>query len=493
MSYIFAKQVGNRIFHRYIDTDGLIQNEVVKSFPIELYIQSNKRIDSNGLMGENLSKIEFDDIADASGFYREYKDIQEIYGQNNFLYQFLSKRYPDNIQFDIHKIPIMIIDLECAYDDSGFPHASKAKQEILTIACKVIGASDDNYHFVVFGSKPFTGSDDIEYVQCRDEKDLLIKFQEYWIKINPAIVTGWNVKTFDMPYIINRCDNIMNEGFSNKFSCFSKNLTKCISHQEVGDKDVSVEIVGVTVLDYLDLYKKFSTENLESYRLEIVAQHELNEGKIDHEEYDGLMGLYNDNYDLFVSYNKKDIELIERFEKKLNYIFLALTLAYLGKVCFDDIFGQVRFWDMYIYNELQKKNIQIPPIKQKGHDNIVGGFVKEPIPALYEWIVTMDLTSLYPSIIRTFNLSPETLVKPWEHSVNDIEAYIDMTRDLSFAKEQNVAVLGNGSTYSREKMGIFNELVSDMFAKRKDYKKKAGIAFKELEEIKLEMKKRGIQ
>lgn len=487
--YIYAEQVGNRIFHRYVDDQGKIKNEVVKSFPIELYVKTNRdKVDATGLMGEKLGKVEFEDIVEASGFVREYKDAQEIYGQTFFLYQFLSKTYPGTIEFDITQIPIMFLDLECAYDESGFPHPSRASQEILSIACKVNG----DHPYVVFGSKPCNVSG-IEYVECRDEEDLLRQFQQYWIKVNPAIVSGYNCIQFDLPYIINRSTNVMGEDFTKKYSCFHKNLDKCIQHYEINEKNSGVKVVGTTAIDFMELYKQFSSgPKLESYRLEVVAQQELGAGKVDYSEYDGLMGLYRDNYDLFITYNKMDTELVELMEKKLNFIFLALTMGYLGKVRFDDIYSQVRFWDTYIYNGLQSKNIQIPPTKHKPHQDIVGAFVKESVPGLYEWVVTMDLVSLYPSIIRTFNLSPETLVSEWSNDVSEVDEYIRMEKDLSFAKKKNVTVLANGSTYTREKQGIFTELVTDMFKKRKDYQGKKKAALRELETIDAEIANKGM-
>lgn len=488
MFYTYAEQIGNRIFHRYIDSNGKSKSEIVKSFPIELYVKSNRdKVDSFGLMGEKLGKVEFDDIVEASGFFREYKDLQEIYGQTNFLYQFLAHTYPDNIQFDIKQIPIMFIDLECSFDESGFPHASKAAQEILSITAKVYG---DN-PFVVFGTKPCSISG-IEYIQCKDEEDLLRQFQQFWCSINPAIISGWNVETFDMPYIMNRSRNVLGEDFMKKFSCFHRNLDKCVTQYEIGDKDVGVKIVGTTVIDYLNIYKKFNTSSkLESYRLDVVAQHEFGVGKTDYSEYKDLMDLYNRNHDLFIEYNKMDVDLVERFEKKLSFIFLSLTLGYIAKVRFEDIHSQVRFWDTYIYNDLRKKNIQIPPSKNKARDEIVGAFVKESKPDLYHWVVTLDLVSLYPSIIRTFNLSPETLVSEWSNDISGIDDYISMKKDLSFAKKQDVAVLGNGSTYTRKKMGIFNELVTDMFGKRKEYQGKKKEAMRELERIESEIKDNG--
>ena len=250
--------------------------------------------------------------------------------------------------------------------------------------------------------------------------------------------------------------------------------------------------MGTIVYDYLELYKSYSNTTLENYRLETVAQHEFKRGKIDYSQYGGLMGLYQNNYDLFLEYNIQDVRLIEELDEKMKYIFLAITIAYLGKIQLNDIHSQVRFWDCYIYNELKKQGIQIPPEKRNPQEEIVGAFVKEPIPQLYSWIVTLDLTSLYPSIIRTFNLSPETLVDPWKYGVEYIDRLIDLKEDLSLLKAENVAMLANGSTYLREKQGIFPQLVTSMFKDRKKFKGISNQASKDLEKIRQEMKRRGL-
>lgn len=480
MFYISADQVGDRIFHRYLDEKNEY-HDIIKQFPIDLYVKTKKlNPNSFDIMGVPLGKVEFDNIHDANSFYREYKDIEEIYGQTNFIYQFLSKTYPDTIEFDINQIPIMFIDIECAYDNLGFPHPKQARQQIVSIACKMY--SEDEY--IVFGLKECSISD-ITYILCEDEKDLLIEFQKYWRTKNPAIVTGWNVESFDIPYIINRGKRILGNDFIKKFSFFHESLDKCIKEYDIDEKNVGYHIIGTSVLDYLPLYKKFHTgENLESYRLEVVAQFELNEGKLDYSEYTDFNDLYERNHDLFIEYNKKDVNLVYRLEKKVNYIFLTLIMSYIAKIRFEDIHSQVRFWDTYIYNELQKRNIQIPPNPKKERENIVGAFVKDPIPNLYEWIVTLDLVSLYPSIIRTFNLSPETIAAHWHEDITTIENYINMKKDLSFTKRNNVAVIANGSCYKRDKMGIFNELVTNMFKKRKEFQAKKKEAQKKLEHLK---------
>jgi DNA polymerase elongation subunit (family B) len=479
--YLFVGASGARIFHKYIDSAGQKKSEVIRSFPIHLYVQGKERSDSSrGLMGEILNKVEFSEIDDAQEFIKEYQSIQRIHGQTNLLYQFISHRYPETVSFDFKKITILAIDIETAYDSSGFPTPQKANQQVLSIATKVFG---EKQPFIVFGTKHYS-RDNLTFIQCDDEEDLFRKFQKYWREINPDIVTGWNVEGFDIPYIVNRSNRLMGEDFTRKFSCFSDKLERCINEYSIGGRGSTYQIFGTTIIDYLELYKKYSGTTLESYRLDVVAQHELGTGKINYDDYGGLMGLYEKNYDLFIHYNKTDVELIEQLESKLNYLVLATTVAYLGKIRFSDIYSQVRFWDNHIYNALLERGIQIPPIPNNPQEEIVGAYVKDPIPALYHWVVTVDLTSLYPSIIMSANLSPETLVTPWQNTLEDVDSYLTMERDLSWAKTDNVCVIANGSTYRRDKQGIFPELVKDMFNQRKAFKKRAIQASQEIEDLK---------
>lgn len=485
---------GNRIFHRFINDEGESKSEIIKDFPIKLFVKKNEQNKTESstvsLMGDSLIPIEFNNISEAKEFIKEYEDIQDIFGQTQLLYQFISQRYPDTISFDFSKIKILVIDLEVAYDSSGFPTPDKAKHPILLIGCKMLGNKNP---FLVFGTKKNTSHEHYTYIECDDEEHLFKTFQSYWKdEIDyPHIVTGWNCEGFDVPYLINRSNKVMGDDFTKKFSPFHKNVDKCITSFESKEQRTnSYNIMGISVIDYLPLYKKYSMDTLESYRLDVVAKHELGTGKVDCSEYDGLMDLFEKNFELFCFYNYMDVKIIEDLETKLNFLFLLTTVSYLGKSRYADAFGVVKWWDVYIYNELLKKNIQIPPSKRaKSSESISGGFVKDPIPKLYSWIVTLDLASLYPSIIMSFNLSPEKLHKPAMYELNKIDDLIDMSIDLTWIKENDLAMLANGATFKRDSQGILPELVSGMFASRKAFKKKANELAKELEEVENEILK----
>ena len=188
-------------------------------------------------------------------------------------------------------------------------------------------------------------------------------------------------------------------------------------------------MAGITVIDYLDLYKKFTYTNQESYRLDHIAFVELGQRKLDHSEFDTFKDFYTGNWQKFIEYNIIDVELVDRLEDKMKLIELALTMAYDAKVNYNDVFFQVRTWDAIIYNYLKRKNIVIPPKERSEKDSqYAGAYVKEPIPGKYDWVVSFDLNSLYPHLIMQYNISPETLLEERHPSATvDTVSYTHLT------------------------------------------------------------------
>jgi DNA polymerase elongation subunit (family B) len=484
--YTFVDQQGSRIFHRYWNGKER-QIEVLDGFPIELFIEGRCN-DARGLRGEKLCRIEFTNIDDAQEFIREYKDISPIHGQTSLVHQFLAYRYPEEIEFDISKFVIANIDIETKFDN-GFPSPDRADQEIISITLKCFGQDK----FVSWGTKPYkVKNENDEYIFCENEIDLLAKFINYWNRLKPDIVTGWNVQGFDVPYLVNRITNILGEKIASKLSPFHPYTSRVFTEIEIQGGQKSYRILGITIFDYIELYKKFSTKNLERYTLDFVSYVELGERKINYSEYGNLMDLYNTNYELFMDYNIHDVRLVENIDKKLNFMFLALTMAFMGRVRFHEIFSQVRFWDTLVYNKLRQEGIQIPPQVNHGNaEGIEGAFVKNPIPGLYKWIVSLDLTSLYPSIIMQYNLSTETAVDPAVGNL--VDKLVDMSYDTNFLKDKNLTMTANGATFTREFRGVMPRLTETMFSNRKKYKNKMLETRREIEAIKIEMNKRGLK
>jgi DNA polymerase elongation subunit (family B) len=291
---------------------------------------------------------------------------------------------------------------------------------------------------------------------------------------------------------VNRITNVLGENVAAKLSPFHPYTSRVFNEIEIQGEQKSYRILGITVYDYLELYKKFSPRKLERYSLDFVAHVELGERKINYSEYGNLMDLYETNYDLFMDYNIHDVRLVENIDKKLNFMFSALTMAYMGHVRLHEIFSQVRLWDTMLYNELRAEGVQIPPQVRRGNvDGIEGAFVKDPIPGLYKWVVSFDLTSLYPSIIMQYNLSAETAVEPAVGNL--VSKMVDMSYETSRLKDENLTMTANGATFTRDFKGVMPRLVEKMFSGRKKYKNMMLETRKDLESIKAELSKRGIK
>jgi DNA polymerase elongation subunit (family B) len=478
MFYTYVDRIGNRIFHRYSSDDGKRVNEVISSTPLELFIKSRRKTTHKSLFGDKLAKVDFSNISEMTEFVSSYSKVTDVFGQTEPAYQFISNTYPGVIKFDPIQIVVLNFDIE-VISDIGFPDPRKAVHPITSITLKVMKGSDE---YISFGYGDFNPRPGSQYYKCVDEKELLLRFISTWNRISPDAITGWNINGFDIPYCVNRIGKILGVEYIAQLSPFSKSMKEPVQEIKLAGINTGYKFLGITTLDYLELYKKYSYKNVEKYSLDFIAHLELGEKKVDYKEYGSLGNLFRQNFQLAMEYNVHDVELVEWLDDKLNFIFLAYTLAYIGKIRIHEIFGSVRFWDNYIYNALKDQGIVIPPTKHSGGKQIKGAFVKEPIPGLYKWIISFDLTSLYPSIIMSLNMSPETVR---ESATGDhVDEMIEMKRDNRTIVEKNYTIAANGAMFSKEEKGIMPVLVADMFKKRKDYKNRMLQAKKELEVLK---------
>ena len=284
----------------------------------------------------------------------------------------------------------------------------------------------------------------------------------------PEVVTGWNSELYDMPYLVRRIDRILGEKLMKRLSPWG-----LVTEREtiiMGRKHISYDVGGVTQLDYLNLYKKFTYKAQESYRLDYIASVELGQEKLDHSEFDTFKDFYTKGWQKFVEYNIIDVELVDRMEDKMKLIELAITMAYDAKVNYNDVFYQVRMWDAIIYNYLKKRNIVIPPKERSDKDaKYAGAYVKQPVPGKYDWVVSFDLNSLYPHLIMQYNISPETLRETRHPSVTVDKI---LNQELTFELYKDSAVCANGAMYRKDVRGFLPELMEKIYKDRTIYKKK---------------------
>ena len=470
--YTNVEQAGNNLLVRGYEGGQAFSYKV--KFNPTLYLPSSNFSKWRTLEGECVQPMKQGTISDAKETVARYRDAtnMQVYGNTRYLYQYIAEEYPaDHVMFDPKQIRVFNIDIETAAEN-GFPDIETADQEILAISLK----DSHTGRITVWGARPFKNTDNkVDYLHFRTESGMLQAFLEYWMKNYPDVITGWNVQLFDIPYIAGRIDRVLGDRYTRFLSPWN-----LISRREIyikGRKQIAYDLPGIATLDYLELYRKFTYSNQESYKLDYICSVELGEKKLDHSEYDTFKEFYENDWQKFIEYNIHDVRLVDKLDGKMKLLDLAFTMAYDAKVNYEDVFSQVRMWDNYIYVELLKRKIAIPPKKESNKDEkYAGAYVKEPNPGMYDWVVSFDLNSLYPHLIMQYNISPETL--------QDVK-HPTVTVDKILNEEVNIngpfAVCANGAQYSREKQGFLPQLMQKMYDERVIFKKKMITAMKEYE------------
>ena len=452
-----------------------------EKFNPTLFVPANKKTKYQTLNGEYVESVQPGSVRDCREFVKKYENVEnfKIFGNTQYIYQYISDIYPEEeLKFDISKIKVTTIDIEVA-SENGFPDVESAAEEVLLIT--VQDYSSKQIH--TWGKGPFQNKQkNVNYHSFSSEYDLLTDFINWWmIESNtPEVVTGWNSKLYDIPYLVRRIDRVLGEKLMKRISPWGL-VTETETYIS-GRRHLCYDIGGISQLDYLDLYKKFTYKAQESYRLDYIAEVELKQKKLDHSEFDTFKDFYTKGWQKFVEYNIKDVELVDRLEDKMKLIELALTMAYDAKANYEDVFSQVRMWDTIIYNYLKKRNIVIPPKERSDKDSkYEGAYVKEPIPGMYEWVVSFDLNSLYPHLIMQYNISPETLLEERHPSVTVDKI---LNKDLTFELYKDYAVCANGAMYRKDVRGFLPELMEKIYNERVIFKKKMLAAEQEYEKTK---------
>ncbi len=470
--YTSVERFGNKILWRGYENGRAFSRKV--DFSPTLFVASKDSSKNTGyrtLIGDQpLIPMKRDSMKEAKEFVEQYKDTHgmQICGNTNYVSQFIQEKYPDDIQFDISQINIVSFDIEVDISD-GYANVNTADKEITSIAYK--SSKSDTYY--LFGRKSYDKTktlldidpDNIEFMFFDSEDALLRRFMHVWKSDYPDIVTGWNVEYFDIQYIVTRMQNLFGEEFIKDLSPWRS--IRQTSREIFGKTNYTYQISGITVIDYMDAFKKFGYKYgpQESYKLDHIAHVVLGEKKLDYSEYGNLTNLYEQNPQLYLDYNLKDTWLIQRFEDETALLSLVMTVAYGGGVNYGDAFGTVGIWETTLYRRLIKEG-RVPPIKRGPGDRageLVGGFVKDPQVGMHPWVVSFDLNSLYPHLMLQYNMSPETYVEDRREYVSQEMVLNDKYRN----DDPSVSVCANGVCFTNEFRGVIPEIIDEYYGNRK--------------------------
>ncbi|NWJ57806.1 DNA polymerase [Marine Group I thaumarchaeote] len=461
MFYTNVQPHGNFIALRGVNDRGESFKEKLNYEPT-LFVESHKPQNPQWktLDNRNVAPVKWGSMKESRQAMKEYGG--NVFGFDQFQYSFISDNYRGMVDYDLDKIKIGYIDIETS-SEHGFPDVRNANEEVLAISYRC------GETFRVYGCQGYEPSEGVLFVPCTSEEHLLLEFVNDWSMNYPDIITGWNSRFFDIPYLVNRIVKILGQKMANKLSpwgWYKENEINLFGNR----KQQVFELVGISSIDYMDVYKKFTYVNRESYSLNHIAYTELGEKKLDYSEYSSLHELYKTNFQKFVDYNVRDVVLLERLEEKLKLLEMIISLAYMAKCNFNDVFSPVKMWDCIIFNHLKDQQIVVPPKKHETKTEAYeGAYVKDPQIGRHKWVASFDLNSLYPHLIMQYNISPETLVGMHTES-GLVDALLDKEFDVAFLKEKNLTMTPNGSLYTRKKQGFLPALMEKMYTDRVKYK-----------------------
>lgn len=431
-----------------------------------LFVTSSSPSDYTTINGDYVDRVDFDTPKEARDFIRTYKDVNgfSLYGMTNFIYPFIYDQFPGTIAYDPSLISTVFIDIE-VQSDQGFPRVDVAANPVTAITL-IKGPTK----YVLGCGEYYTDDPNIKYYRCSNEVELLKRFLVIWNDLQIDVVSGWNVTFFDIPYIVNRISNVLGSSFARQLSPWGILNENTI--EIMGKQNVIFTPVGVSVLDYLELYKKFAFTQQESYKLDHIAFAELGINKIDYSEYGSLFTLYKENHQKFIEYNIVDTEIVQQLDDKLKLLELVYAFAYDAKILYHDTFTTVRSWDVLIHNYLLERKQVVPFVDLNKEDrSIMGGYVKDPQIGMHGWTVSFDLASLYPHLIMQYNISPDTFMGKFQTglSIDDLlDGKLGPFREHLI--ETDCTVSANMCLFRKDKRGFLPDLMERLYKDRDTYK-----------------------
>lgn len=458
---------GNKLLYRGFEKGKEVKRRV--SYKPTLFMSGDGSDGWTTLEGLPVQPITFDSMSEAKDFDKRYEGVSNftIAGNTNYVAQFVAEVFPDKIDYDRSLVRTANIDIE-VFSADGFPVPSAAAHEVTAITMR-----QDCGTYWVWGCRDYTVTrDDVLYIKCDNELDLLRKFVRQFEQYAPNVITGWNTRFFDIPYLVNRMTKILGDDtMAKRMSPWG--LIRERNTNINGKPNQEYVLEGIEHLDYLEVFKKFTYNTLgqqESYRLDHIAHVVLGERKLSYEEHGTLFALYENDFQTFIDYNIKDVELVHLLDQKLDLISLILTMAYKAGVNYGDTLGTTAIWDTIIFRLLNKNKIAVPKKIEKPKTAYPGGYVKDPQVGSHDWVTSFDLNSLYPNIIVQYNMSPETVLDGFHNGVS-VDKFLDGSVDLT-GQNLNYSLAPTGIRFSQDKVGVVPTIIKLYYSERRVIKKR---------------------
>ena len=463
--YTNIVKIGEKICARGI-RKGQRATKVINQFSPTLYISDTTgKSQWRTIDGKPVSPLKFESTRELMDWRQKHDNIEgfEIYGYERWMQQWLTEFFPEETPVDFDLFNVVFIDIEVSSDE-GFPEANKALYPVISITCYL----NDIYY--VWGNQEYeTTQPNVIYKKFESESELLHDFVMWFRSSECDIVTGWNTRFFDLPYLYNRISRIIDEKFCLKLSPW--NRVYKTNFQLGGQFLDEVTIEGVNALDYLEIYKRFTYSAQESYRLDNIAHVELGEGKLSFDEYSNLYTLHKRDYKKFIDYNIRDVELVVRMDDKNRFLENAVILTNSMKCNPNACFSQMQMWDNKLYDYLWRKKIVTPMRKsfekESSLGTVEGAYVKDPHVGMHDWVMSFDLNSLYPHLIMQYNISPETKI-----GMTPTPPTVQAMLDREYEVPEGCTVTPNGAMFRTDKQGFLPEILQMFYNDRVKYKKK---------------------
>lgn len=492
--YTNIEVIGNTVFERYIDNGNRRTRKVNYQPTLFHHAAPGVITKHKDIYDRYCVPKKHENIWEAKQWVKKMEEIgQDAMGMDDYALSYISDNYKGLIEFDRDDVVIDVVDIEVTAPE--FPEPKYAKYEIDMISHVRLHNGKKTYY--IFDLVKDVGHwdpsksvlekyilDNVVYMPFEDEVDLLLNYIQLWKSTTPDLVFGWNSEGFDIPYIITRITNILGEKAANQLSPYGKITSKTVNNL-YGEK-IIYKIHGIALMDYMDVFKKFSFTPMPDYKLGNVGYREVKADKLD---YEGPINKFRAaDHQRYVDYCVRDTDIILLIDGRRCFIDLILSLSYYAKITYDMVLGTIKVWDSIIFNSLAEQNIVIPAMKASPKQSFPGAYVKEPVPGAYRYGLSFDLTSLYPSILRLLNISPEMIVGMF--SPARLDDYINKTAPRP---SEEYSCAPNGMMYKKGVVGVLPTETEKVFLQRKSEKKMMLAAIRNQEAIKKILASRGVK